>query len=165
MKVQEIMNPVVRSCRPSDDLAWAAELMWENDCGILPVVGEDGVAVGMINDRDICMSAAMNRQNPTNLAVESVISGEVYACSADDDMQFALSTMREHRVRRLPVIDAKGKPIGMLSMNDLVLHAQPATGMNLDQLLRRCGQGLSSDMRSPVTRGDRTTNGRRCLEF
>jgi CBS domain-containing protein len=134
MKVKDVMNPIVKACRPSDNLAWAAELMWENDCGVLPVVGEGGQVVGLITDRDICMAAAMTHENLANLAVESVISGDVFGCAVEDDIRSALTIMQEKRVRRLPVLAADGTLAGILSMNDLVLQAQPATGKDVGRL-------------------------------
>jgi CBS domain-containing protein len=126
MKVKEIMTPNAKACTPTDTLAAAARFMWDNDCGILPVVKDGGKVVGLITDRDICMAAAMNNWNPSNMAVEDVISGKVYAASPEDDVAKALETMRERRVRRLPVVAADGTLDGMLSMNDVVLWAQEA---------------------------------------
>lgn len=124
MKAKEIMTPNPTACTPTSTLADAAKAMWENDCGILPVVTDGGKVVGLITDRDICMSAGMHGCNLSNLAVEDVISGKVYSVETDTDVQKALETMRDHKVRRLPVVDADGRLQGMLSMNDMVLRAQ-----------------------------------------
>ena len=124
MKAKEIMTPSPTACTPTDTLAEAARAMWDNDCGILPVVAEGGKVVGLITDRDICMSAGMHGANLANLAVEDVINGKVYSVEPDDDVQTALETMRDRKVRRLPVVDSDGMLQGMLSMNDVVLCAQ-----------------------------------------
>lgn len=124
MKAKEIMTPNAVACTPTDTLSDAARAMWDNDCGILPVVANGGKVVGLITDRDICMSAGMHGSNLANLAVEDVISGKVYSVDPDDDVKKALETMRDRKVRRLPVVDADGALQGMLSMNDLVLTAQ-----------------------------------------
>ncbi len=126
MKVKEIMTPNARACTPTDTLAAAARFMWDDDCGILPVVTDGGKVIGLITDRDICMAAAMNSRNLSNTAVEDVISGKVYAASPDDDVRKALETMRERKIRRLPVVAADGTLDGILSMNDVVLRAQEA---------------------------------------
>jgi CBS-domain-containing membrane protein len=98
--------------------------MWERDCGVIPVVDEDDKVVGMITDRDICMAAALTGRDLSNLDVGSVISGLVTTCKSEDDVQSALTSMRENQLRRLPVIDADGKLQGVLSLNDLVLKAE-----------------------------------------
>jgi CBS domain-containing protein len=126
MKVKEIMTPNAKACTPTDTLAAAARFMWDNDCGILPVVKDGGKVVGLITDRDICMAAAINNRNLSNIAVEDVISGKVYSASPDDDVRKALETMQERKIRRLPVVAADGTLDGMLSLNDLVLRAQEA---------------------------------------
>jgi predicted transcriptional regulator len=98
--------------------------MWENDCGILPVFAEGGKVVGLITDRDICMAANLNNRHLWNIAVEDVISGKVYACKPEDDVRSALKTMKENKVRRVPVVARDGTLEGILSMNDMVLNAQ-----------------------------------------
>ena len=57
MKVEQLMSRDVKTCQATEMLNRAAQLMWENDCGCVPVVDEDGRAVGMITDRDVCMAA------------------------------------------------------------------------------------------------------------
>jgi CBS domain-containing protein len=74
MKVKEIMTPNAKACTPTDTLAAAARFMWDNDCGILPVVKDGGKVVGLITDRDICMAAAMNNWNPSNSGDTPVVT-------------------------------------------------------------------------------------------
>lgn len=124
MKVRDVMSPNAKACTLTDNLSAAAGLMWENDCGILPVIAEGGNVVGLITDRDICMAANLKNQNLWNITVEDVISGDVYACEPEDNVRNALKTMQEHRVRRLPVIAGDGTLKGILSMNDVVLKAE-----------------------------------------
>lgn len=126
MKVREVMNPNAKVCTLTDNLSAAAGLMWENDCGVLPVVAEGGKVVGLITDRDICMAANLQNRNLSNIAVEAVISGKIFACKPDDDIHNALKTMQENKVRRLAVVTADGKLEGILSMNDVVLKAEEA---------------------------------------
>jgi CBS domain-containing protein len=123
MKVKEIMTANAKACTLTDSVADAARLMWEADCGIVPVVAEGGRVVGLITDRDICMAAMTKGRNELNIAVEDTISGKVFACKPEDDIHSALNTMRENKVRRLAVVGDDGKLKGMLSMNDVVLKA------------------------------------------
>ena len=123
MKVKEVMSTNPKACTLTDNLSAAAGLMWENDCGILPVVAEGGKVVGLITDRDICMAANLKNERLSNLAVEDVISGDVYACKPEENIRSALKIMQENRVRRLPVIATDGTLQGILSMNDVVLKA------------------------------------------
>ena len=124
MKVRELMTTGAKVCRLIDNLSEAAGLMWENDCGILPVLAEGGTVVGLITDRDICMAANLQNRNLWNIAVEDVISGDVYACKPEDDIRSALNIMQENKVRRLPVVAEDGTLAGILSMNDVVLKAE-----------------------------------------
>jgi CBS domain-containing protein len=134
MKVKEIMTANAKACTPTSSLAEAARLMWDDDCGILPVVNEDRKVSGIITDRDICMAAFTKGRGLSDIAVEDVISGITFACKAQDDVHNALATMRENKVRRLPVIDADGTLEGILSMNDVVLKAEEATEKKTPEL-------------------------------
>lgn len=126
MKVREVMTTDPKVCTLTDNLSVAAGLMWENDCGILPVVAEGEKVIGLITDRDICMAATLKNQRLSNIAVEDVISGDVYACKPDDDIRDALKSMQDHKVRRLAVVANDGTLEGLLSMNDVVLKAEEA---------------------------------------
>ncbi|HKZ81598.1 MAG TPA: CBS domain-containing protein [Pyrinomonadaceae bacterium] len=124
MRVKEIMTKNAKACTPTTTLAEAAGLMWDEDCGVVPVVTEAGQVIGLVTDRDICMAAALSNRKLSDLAVEEVVSGTLYSTKPDDDVRTALDTMKEQRVRRLPVINSDGALEGILSMNDLVLNAQ-----------------------------------------
>jgi len=124
MKIKEIMTKNAKACTLTDNLADAARSMWHADCGILPVVAEGGKVVGLITDRDICMAAAIKGRHLENIAIEDVTSGQVFSCKPDDDVQVALKTMQENKVRRLPVVADDGALEGMLSMNDIVVNAK-----------------------------------------
>lgn len=121
VQVKDLMTREVKSCDPDDSLASAAIRMWDNDCGILPVV-DGGKVVGVITDRDICMSLALHGARPSERAVAEVTSGHLHGCSPEDDVVKALATMGKQRVRRLVVLE-DGRLAGMLSMNDIVAYA------------------------------------------
>jgi CBS domain-containing protein len=124
MKVKEVMTPNVKAIWLTESLADAAKLMWENDCGVLPIIKDGRKVIGMITDRDICMALAMRDTNPSGVSVEEVMSGQVYAINPEDDVDQALQTMQDHRIRRLPVLNSEGELEGILSMNDIVLNAK-----------------------------------------
>ena len=124
MKVKEVMSTNPHACTLTDNLSAAAGLMWEHDCGILPVVVEEGKVVGLITDRDICMAANITGRQLSDIVVADVISGDIYACKPEEDIRSALKTMQENKVRRLPVIASDGTLQGILSMNDVVLRAE-----------------------------------------
>lgn len=97
-----------------------SRLLWERDCGALPVVTDDR-PIGMIMDRDIAVATATQGRPAHEIAVQEAMSSEVFACRPEDDLEDALSIMSETRVRRLPVVDNAGKLAGILSLNDVIL--------------------------------------------
>lgn len=124
MKVKEIMTREPRTCSPDTNLAAAAALMIDGDCGILPVMG-DGKLVGVVTDRDMYIALATRNQRASDLTVGEVVQTPVYTCRPDDDVQAALETMKQHCVRRLPVEGFGGTVMGIVSMNDIVLASGP----------------------------------------
>jgi CBS domain-containing protein len=123
MTVSELQTSAVKTCGQDTDLATVAKLMWDGDCGAVPVVTHDRKVIGMITDRDICIAAATRARTPAEIRAREVISGNgVHACKPDDDVRVALRTMRKHRVRRLPVVDQQQRLSGILSLNDLAIH-------------------------------------------
>src|SRR5689334_6356248 len=127
MKVKELMTPDAKAIWLTESLADAAKLMWENDCGVLPIIKDGRKVIGLITDRDVCMASAMRDRNPSAISVEEVMTGQVYAVNPEDNIDQALQVMQQHQIRRLPVIDPQGELQGILSMNDVVLHAKPNT--------------------------------------
>jgi CBS domain-containing protein len=127
MKVRDLMTSDVKTCRPETNLAEAVKDMWEGDCGALPVVNDEGRVTGVITDRDICIAVATRGRSADRIAVREVAKGHAHTCLPDDDATVALQTMKTHKIRRLPVVDADGHVRGMLSLNDVVTHAGSAT--------------------------------------
>jgi CBS domain-containing protein len=95
MKVQDVMTRDVRACRPDTNLAEAVRDMWEVDCGVLPVVGDDGHVIGLITDRDICVAIATKGRTADRVAVREVAHDHVYTCLEADATTTALRTMQE----------------------------------------------------------------------
>ena len=126
MKVKEIMTPNATAIWLTESLADAAKLMWESDCGVLPIIKDGRKVIGMITDRDICMAVAIRDANPSGISVEEVMTGQVYSVNSEDEVNQALQAMQEHKIRRLPVVNSEGELEGIVSMNDVVLNAKPS---------------------------------------
>lgn len=123
MTVSEVMSTPVHTCQPDTDLAQVAHVMWEHDCGFVPVVDAGGLVVGVITDRDICIATATRRLLPEHMSAGQTMARSLHACLPDDGLDAALSAMKQAQVRRLPVVDARGHLVGVLSMNDIVRAA------------------------------------------
>lgn len=133
MKVERLMARGVESCRADDSMNRAAEIMWDHDCGTVPVVDEQGQAIGMITDRDVCMAAYTRGKALAAMRVGEAMSRTVVSCRPDDALTDAQALIRKHRVRRLPVVDGVGKLVGMLSLNDIfreMAHDRGRIGMD-----------------------------------
>jgi CBS domain-containing protein len=125
MKIKDIMTAEPRTCSLGTNLAAAAALMLDGDCGILPVV-EGGTLVGVVTDRDLFIALATRNTRASDTAVGDVVHTPVHTCGPDDDVHVALATMKRHRVRRLPVEGFGGTVMGIVSMNDILLAAGPS---------------------------------------
>jgi CBS domain-containing protein len=135
MSVKDLMTKNVKTCRPTDMLNAAARIMWEEDCGCVPVVGDDNQIVGMLTDRDICMAAYTRNQPPGSITVDSVMAKQLHACGPDETPAAAEQLMQLNQIRRLPVISYEGQLLGILSLCDLARAVaekkrDPTPGMN-----------------------------------
>jgi CBS domain-containing protein len=138
MKVKELMTKDVKACTEDTDLATVVKMMWDADCGIVPVVDGEGRVTGVITDRDICVAAATRRLDPASIHVNDAMSRHVATCSEDADPRSALEVLKERRIRRLPVVNRQNRLVGILSVNDLVARAdfRPSSGgVSVDDLL------------------------------
>lgn len=126
MLVENLMSRQVQSCRVGDSLARAAELMWQHDCGAVPVCSGEGArrVAGVITDRDICMSALFSGRPLSDLRVNEAMSKSVSAVRPSDSLAQVERVMRDAHVRRLPVLDHDGRLIGMISLADLAREAE-----------------------------------------
>jgi CBS domain-containing protein len=126
MKVKDAMMGTPYYCQVDTNLGSATELMWVGNCGFLPVMSTNGKIVGVVTDRDICIALGTRNRLSGDVSVREVMSNRLFACSAEDDVHIALQTMQEGGVRRLPVTVQNGTLVGVISMDDLLLRAQPA---------------------------------------
>jgi CBS domain-containing protein len=133
MLVKQIMSHPVVSCQVDDHVNLAAQRMWENDCGVVPILNEEGRVIAMLTDRDICMAAYTQGKPLDQILVSSVMSKRLYACNPEDTLDHAEQLMRDHQIRRLSVIDPMGKPVGILSLNDVACASARNHGGELAQ--------------------------------
>jgi len=117
---RDIMSPDPRCIGENDTLSDAARLMTELDVGALPICGEDERLKGMLTDRDIIVKCIARGDDPTQVTAGSLAEGKPITIGADDDIREALTTMQEHQVRRLPVIDGHDL-VGIISQADIAL--------------------------------------------
>jgi CBS domain-containing protein len=120
MKVKELSELDPATCRPQESLERAAQIMWDRDCGCVPVVDDEHRPIGMITDRDVTMAAYTRGQALCDVPIDAVMAREVRCCRAMDPVDVAHQRMREHQVRRLPVVDELGVLVGVVSLADLV---------------------------------------------
>jgi CBS domain-containing protein len=123
MNIGQLMTRNPRTCTLDDPLGAAAQIMWDHDCGCVPIVDGDGKAIGMITDRDVCMAAYTQGKSLWEMAVSTAASHGVICVREDESLDAAESLMRLHKIRRLPVLDGEGRLVGILSMNDLARRA------------------------------------------
>jgi len=123
MRVEQLMTRNVASCRLGDSLNCAARLMWEHDCGCVPIADGRGKVVGIVTDRDVCMAAYTQGKALGDIPVTVAMTPAVVTCAPDESVEDAEAQMGENRIRRLPVVQ-DGQLVGILSLNDVALAAK-----------------------------------------
>jgi CBS domain-containing protein len=124
MIVSELMSRDVRTCLASASLNDVARIMWEHDCGCVPVVDAEGVVIAMITDRDVCMAAYTQGRRLMYMTVDGAASKTIVTIGERESIDRAEELMRDAQVRRLPVVDERGRIVGLLSVSDLARRLQ-----------------------------------------
>ncbi|WP_031475833.1 CBS domain-containing protein [Streptomyces bicolor] len=125
--VKDVMTPGVVAVRPDASLVEAAQLMRTQDIGDV-VVADGQQVVGVLTDRDITVRAVADGADPLTVSVESVCSRNPVVIGPGERLSVAISLMREHAVRRLPVIE-EGLPVGVVSLGDLAETQDPDSAL------------------------------------
>jgi CBS domain-containing protein len=123
MKVQDLMTRNPQVCRDDERLAAAVRIMWEHDCGSVPVVDAKGALTGIVTDRDACMASYTRGQRLDEITVRSAMAQTPVTCRLEDPVEVAEAAMQKNQVHRLPVVDGKGQLVGIISSNDLLRMA------------------------------------------
>lgn len=125
MLVKEIMSRDLIWCTPSDTAQAAAKLMKDRGVGALLVVS-DSVSrklEGIVTDRDLCCTVVAGAQLAEATRVAEVMTSSPVTCAPENTLEDCERLMQKHQVRRIPVIDAQGRCIGMVAQADIALHA------------------------------------------
>lgn len=152
MQAQELMTTDPACCTPDDTLEHAARLMRENDCGAIPVCESEnpGEVLGMVSDRDLAVRGLADGRGPEN-SVRECMTSEVHSCSPDSSIEEVEETMARHQVRRVPIIDADGKLLGIVAQADLALASN---GDVSDEDVGKVVETISHPTKMTPARGD-----------
>jgi len=124
MKARDLMVRTIAAVRTDESLSRAAAAMRDHDCGTVVVLKPGGRVTAMLTDRDICMAALRSNRPLTELRVEQAMSRQLFCCGPDDDVACVQDAMSLHQVRRLPVVDADQRILGVISLDDIARAAQ-----------------------------------------
>ena len=125
MKVKEIMTKSPACCTPETSLREVAAMFVDNDCGAVPVVDSVNTRrpVGIVTDRDIACRAVAKGLNALELTARDCMSSPSVTIPEDASLDEAIQLMEDKRVRRLPVVDERGRCIGVIAPADIALSA------------------------------------------
>ncbi len=155
MKIGEMMRTGIATCKPTDNLNRAVQLMWERRCGSIPVVDDGERVVGMLTDRDACMGAYTQGRRLDDIPVSSAMSHPARTCRPTDDVEDAEDAMTAHGVRRLVVVDGEARLRGIVSLDDIARGGAAWDGkgdidlervaLTLGDIARRSQRGIDGD--------------------
>lgn len=127
MTLRDLMTAPVTTCRNTASLGEAARVMLDENIGCLPIVDGHGHLAGILTDRDVCLAVARHC-NPARTDVRDVMTRDVVSCREDDGLDAALVAMKEHRLRRVPVVNKRGRVLGLISIDDAIRNTGLADG-------------------------------------
>jgi CBS domain-containing protein len=117
--VHHVMQEEVLACPADSTVPYALELMFEHRAAILPVVDDDGRVVGILTSRDLARAMHRGRFSSETTRASEVATTPVHVVLPSDPLGLAVVRMREHGVRRLPVVDEDRKLVGLVSIEDV----------------------------------------------
>ena len=118
MKINDVMTPNPKTVKASDSIQTAAQIMRDEDTGAVPVV-DGGRVTGMVTDRDIVIRALADGKFTAKIS--DVVSDDVITVTQEMSTSEAATLMGEHQIRRLPVVDASERLVGIVSLGDLAV--------------------------------------------
>ena len=120
-KCSEVMTQNLVCCLPTDTASKAAQWMKTEDVGSIPVIEDEQTRklIGIVTDRDLALQVVAAERDPRSTLVADVMTYEVITCRASDDVQKAVDAMSRHQLRRMPVIDADHRIVGIISQADV----------------------------------------------
>ena len=118
MHIRDVMTPNPRTLTPNDTIQNAAQVMRDEDTGVVPVV-DNGRAVGMVTDRDIVVRAVADGSAPSR-PIREIVTSAVISATPDMSTREAAQLMSEHQIRRLPVVENE-RLVGIVSLGDIAV--------------------------------------------
>jgi CBS domain-containing protein len=145
MIVADLMTRNPASVRSGQTLASAAQVLWDCDCGAVPVVEQDtGKVIGIVTDRDICMATWSRGLSPSSIFVDEVMSRGVVSCGPQDTILRAETLMLAKQIRRIPVLNADQRLVGILSLADIARATSDSSPRRSDGQLS--SEGLATTL-------------------
>jgi CBS domain-containing protein len=120
---RDVMSGGAECIGEHDSIVDAAKRLKDLDVGAMPICGEDNRLMGMLTDRDIAVKVVAEGKDPASTEAGELGGGKPVTIGADDSVEEALQTMKDHKVRRLPVIDGHDL-IGIVSQADLARNVE-----------------------------------------
>jgi CBS domain-containing protein len=127
MLIKEVMTPFAETIGSEESIEAAARKMKGLGIGALAVCEHD-VVIGIVTDRDIVVRSVAAGEDPVRASVREAMTPLVISCSEEDELEHAARVMEDRAVRRLFVLDDAGRPVGVVSVDDLALENAALAG-------------------------------------
>lgn len=138
--VTSVMTANPSCCKKDTPLKQVAQMMIDSDCGMIPVVDQDGRPVGAVTDRDIATRIIASGKDPASACACDAMTAPVTTVRSDASLHDATCLMEAHKIRRLIVVDGDGKLAGVAAIADLSLAGKDEATAEVVKKVSRPGQ-------------------------
>lgn len=139
-KCKDLMSVDVKCCLPGDTARRAAEVMWHENVGAVPVIEDEKSRrlIGIVTDRDLAVSVVREGRDPDAVHVKDVMTENPVSVDPDDDISEVVTVMEDYQVRRVPVVDTSKSVIGIIAQADIALRSgdDKLTGEVVEEISR-----------------------------
>ncbi len=118
-KARDVMTREPRVCREDDTVLDAVRVMKDADCGVVPVADSSGKCIGIVTDRDIVLDVLGNHLDPKKTPLTKIMTKDPVCCRPDDSLEEVVRQMKQHQVKRIPIVDEEGRCVGIISEHDV----------------------------------------------
>lgn len=119
-KARDVMTANPATCRETDSILQAVQIMKSQDCGAVPVLNAEGQCCGIVTDRDICLEVVLNNLDPKSTQISRVMHTDLVCAGPHDSIDDVVDKMTDRQIKRILIVENDNRCVGIISEIDII---------------------------------------------